>query len=252
MGVLETDPSRTTTLRRQFFNQGRAKLREAMYRILLSTEEWSKQSSSKKTNSVKQAVGLIDNELIGTNWFAGFIDRSRQQGIERAFREARKAKIALAPKSVGSAMRWFVATVVAKNRNNTTEDVDKAREGLNRIAQWLAGRVLEEGRNIAKKSGSRLQVRDAVRKAFDSAMYRFRLLVNSTVIGSFTDGQLDAFEELGKTKVSIRAEFATAKSGVCPKCKPLNGKVYTIKAARGLIPLHPDCRCIFIITEKRR
>jgi SPP1 gp7 family putative phage head morphogenesis protein len=33
---------------------------------------------------------------------------------------------------------------------------------------------------------------------------------------------------------------------VCPMCQGLNGKVYTIKEARGLIPVHPQCRCAWV------
>jgi len=30
---------------------------------------------------------------------------------------------------------------------------------------------------------------------------------------------------------------------VCSECSDLEGNVYTIKEAHGMIPLHPNCRC---------
>lgn len=33
---------------------------------------------------------------------------------------------------------------------------------------------------------------------------------------------------------------------VCPECERLEGRVYTVRAARGVIPVHPRCRCSWV------
>jgi SPP1 gp7 family putative phage head morphogenesis protein len=44
--------------------------------------------------------------------------------------------------------------------------------------------------------------------------------------------------------VTVDAEYTTADDNkVCPKCRQLEGNVYTIDEARGIIPVHPNCRC---------
>lgn len=47
--------------------------------------------------------------------------------------------------------------------------------------------------------------------------------------------------------------FRTADDDdVCPTCEALEGNVYLIKEARGLIPVHPHCRCAFVPHFDRR
>lgn len=71
--------------------------------------------------------------------------------------------------------------------------------------------------------------------------------------------------ELNKEHSSIRApkrkpqnwkqyvRFRTAGDfKVCPICDELEDNVYLIKEARGLIPVHPECRCAFVPHFDRR
>jgi len=45
----------------------------------------------------------------------------------------------------------------------------------------------------------------------------------------------------------LMAEWQTAgDERVCPLCEPLDGTVMTIEEARGLIPRHPNCRCMWV------
>jgi hypothetical protein len=38
---------------------------------------------------------------------------------------------------------------------------------------------------------------------------------------------------------------------VCEKCQDLEGKVFTTEEARGVIPVHPNCRCCWVsVIEK--
>ena len=42
----------------------------------------------------------------------------------------------------------------------------------------------------------------------------------------------------------VEAEFQTAGDDrVCPQCAALNGEIYKVEDARGVIPVHPRCRC---------
>ena len=46
--------------------------------------------------------------------------------------------------------------------------------------------------------------------------------------------------------MKILAEWSTAGFNTCPDCADLEGRIFTIKEIDGLIPLHPNCRCIAI------
>jgi len=49
------------------------------------------------------------------------------------------------------------------------------------------------------------------------------------------------------SKVKKEVELSTAgDERVCATCEGLEGETYTIDEARGVIPLHPLCRCSWI------
>jgi hypothetical protein len=55
-------------------------------------------------------------------------------------------------------------------------------------------------------------------------------------------GEHDAVEG-----VTVQAEHVTAGDArVCPECAALEGQVYTLQKARGVIAVHPRCRCAFL------
>ena len=72
-------------------------------------------------------------------------------------------------------------------------------------------------------------------------------LARTEVINAYTEGTLDSYERLGVEEVQGRAEWSTAGDDrVCPQCAGMEGAVFTIREARGLIPLHPNCRCAWL------
>jgi hypothetical protein len=114
---------------------------------------------------------------------------------------------------------------------------------------------------------------------------RASLLVEHSVVNAHAEASLDAMESLGITTVMLRSEMCQVHDAkktaeeehvaehtpvrrvprtkpknwkqyrrfvtmgdddVCPTCEDLEGNVYLIAEARGLIPVHPFCRCAFV------
>lgn len=68
------------------------------------------------------------------------------------------------------------------------------------------------------------------------------VLARTEVIRAHAEAVLTTFEEFKIEKVQVLAEFLTAgDERVCPQCEALEKQVYTIKEARGVIPVHPQC-----------
>jgi len=77
---------------------------------------------------------------------------------------------------------------------------------------------------------------------------RSTALGHSEVIKAHSTGTLDRFQASGVEEVTAEVEFTTAGDNrVCPTCAGLGGTRYTIKEARGIIPVHPRCRCVWVI-----
>jgi SPP1 gp7 family putative phage head morphogenesis protein len=91
---------------------------------------------------------------------------------------------------------------------------------------------------------------------FIPAERRARLLARTEVIRAHAEAQLQEFKNWGVEGVTVKAEFRTAGDDrVCAVCQSLEGKVYSLKEASGVIPVHPDCRCMFVpkdVTSERR
>lgn len=81
---------------------------------------------------------------------------------------------------------------------------------------------------------------------------RATTLARTAIIDAHSEATLNRFERMGVSKVSGKAEaddaeFKTAgDTRVCPRCASLEGQTFTIAEARGVIPVHARCRCVWI------
>jgi hypothetical protein len=77
------------------------------------------------------------------------------------------------------------------------------------------------------------------------------MIARTEIINAHAEGQLDSFDMLGVEEVGVVAEWATAGDDrVCEECASIEGELFTVDEARGMIPLHPNCRCAWIPAEK--
>lgn len=76
---------------------------------------------------------------------------------------------------------------------------------------------------------------------------RARTLARTEVISAHAEATLATYREAGAVGVENLAEFRTAGDlRVCPICAELNGRVYDLGSAEGVIPVHPNCRCAWL------
>jgi hypothetical protein len=113
--------------------------------------------------------------------------------------------------------------------------------------------------------------RSALKVLRKISLPRLSISGQTLITQAYAHGKLDAYSELGVKKVSIQAEhmpvkpFADARftvaeqkvrfrtagdAFVCHICEDLEDEEYTIDEARGVIPVHPNCRCSFVRAEE--
>lgn len=110
-----------------------------------------------------------------------------------------------------------------------------------RMSRALATGLMEgrSAKEIAKELAavSRLSEREAARVA------------RTELVRAFAEGQLAGFAKLGAKGVTAVVEYTSVGDGkVCEKCEQLDGEVFSLADARGVIPVHPECRCAWQAT----
>lgn len=76
---------------------------------------------------------------------------------------------------------------------------------------------------------------------------RATVMARTETLRSHAEGKLDAYQREGISQVVGKAEVSTAQDRrVCAECQSHHGQRYTIEQARGILPLHPQCRCVWM------
>lgn len=108
-------------------------------------------------------------------------------------------------------------------------------------------RVLTEG--FAQGQNPRVMARNINEVVDDVGITRARTLARTETINAHAESTLNRFERIlgPDAEVTGSAEWSTAGDNrVCAICAGLEGTVYELDDARGLIPVHPSCRCVWI------
>lgn len=117
-------------------------------------------------------------------------------------------------------------------------------QGITRTMDQQISRVLTNG--LAEGKGAYAVARDINDRVSKIGVTRSRVLARTEIIRSYNESALNRFESMGVDNVTVQAEWSIADSDACPRCKGLQGNIYSISEARGLIPLHPRCRCSWL------
>jgi SPP1 gp7 family putative phage head morphogenesis protein len=133
-------------------------------------------------------------------------------------------------KGVTAAMSQMVSRILAEGLINGTSPTTLAKQ----IVQAVSG------------LGEDLSLIDSLGR-FIPAEVRAEMIARTEIIRAHAEAQLTEFENWGVYGVVAKAEIQTTKDQrTCPKCSRLEKAVMTIEEARGVIPVHPLCRCIWI------
>lgn len=187
----------------------------------------------------------------GKPWTAPFIESAYRKGLVRAYTDTRKTKLFGKPAAFqrGSQAEFLRAAFggpVARSKIEllATRDFEQLK-GINAQMGSKLNVILADGmsasnhpRVIAKRISGEI---DKIKRT------RANTLARTEIIHAHAEGQLDSFEQMGITHVAALVEWMTAGDDrVCPRCEQQMGRVFTIDQARGLIPLHPNCRCMWV------
>ena len=282
---LRIDPTRTATLRRRFstdMSKRFMRLKGAVLKLIVKEDAFG--LKRKRRDSVFNAWGLLtltnnqrfqfqsneqkleefqkwlsvemDSTIVPKNatgdiWLKKYIDEGYAKGAGRAFDDVKK------PALQGN-LDFFDGTKDEFLRQSFAHPIaiDKLKLLTSRTLTDLknvdAAMATQMSRILADGLVQGLSPRDVARRMNKQAIdgigkVRALTIARTETIRAHAEGQLDALEKLGVSKIGVAVEWSTTGDDrVCPVCLPLEGVVMSIKEARGILPRHPNCRCAFV------
>jgi len=192
-------------------------------------------------------------------WSNKFILNAYKRGVLRANNELRKAGFRVAPITGG--LDFFMSPVHIERAGllfiRNYNDLRGITDDMSKIISRILTQGMLEGTNphilakeiVASINGTGtgdLGLFDKLGR-FIPAKRRAEILARTEIIRAHHLGTIQEYRNWGIAGLTVKAEFMTAGDNrVCPVCASLQGNVYKLDEAEGLIPVHPQCRCIML------
>lgn len=184
-------------------------------------------------------LGRSYDEAADRFWGNSFANVAYRRGLLNAAGQMQRAGGRVSPSYVAGAMsRGQHAETLKTLYSRSFEDLRNITE---RMARGI-NRALTEG--LAEALDPMAIARKIVDRVENIGAYRSKLIARTELISAFNEAELNSFEDAGLDGVTLTPEWLTAgDERVCERCEEAASKQYTLATARGLIPLHPNCRC---------
>jgi hypothetical protein len=257
---LRSDPTLTLTARKNLAAETARRLR-AMQETLLQALDFSVSWPHKTPREKLAALRGWADELTATHinrphaehWVSKYVRDTHNKAAARAFQNINYLA-GKEPAYVAGYRQQFLNGMKRRYDAAIELQIDAARATLQNIADGVRNEIIDEAAFILRGDPGNKRLKKIIRVAFTRAALKTAPRDTSDIIvAAHADGMLDAFEDLGVEKVGVRAEWVTAGDNrVCPLCLDHEGQTFTIDAARGLIPLHPRCRCTWVAVRSAR
>ena len=198
----------------------------------------------------------IDAEILtvvggrpGKPWLAKYVESAFKKGMLRAYMDVHAEELGGKSKFFRGTKEQFLSTAFMQ-----PEVLEKVEMVFTRAFNDMKGITDNMSNQMSKVLADGFvhgrgpaEIARQMRKQVDSiGKNRALVIARTETINAHAEGQLTAFEELGVVSVGAEVEVEISTAGdvlVCEKCQDLEGKVFTTDEARGVIPVHPNCRC---------
>lgn len=172
-------------------------------------------------------------------WQNTYVRSAYARGVTQASAQLRQAKIEIPTYSMAAVFNYPMhadALALLFSRNFTD------LKGITDEMSTQIARVLTEG--LSSGVGPREIAKLIAGRVDKIGIVRGELLARTEIIRAHAEATLNRYQEFGIEGVTGEVEIDVA-GDACEKCKAIVGKVMTIDEARGLIPIHPNCRCSY-------
>jgi SPP1 gp7 family putative phage head morphogenesis protein len=170
-------------------------------------------------------------------WQNTYVRSAYARGVTQASAQLRQAKIVIPTYSMAAVFNYPMhadALALLFSRNFTD------LKGITDEMSTQIARVLTEG--LSNGVGPREIAKLIAGRVDKIGIVRGELLARTEIIRAHAEATLNRYQEFGIEGVTGEVEIEVA-GDACAQCKDLVGHEYSIEDARGIIPVHPRCRC---------
>jgi len=199
--------------------------------------------------------GMLDDEVLevvrgpggritsNKQWQNVFVRSAYSRGLTHAEDAMTRLGIAFDPRDTAT---LFNAPIHAESLALLYTRQFTDLEGITSAMSTQMSRVLTEG--LATGQGPRETARKMRTVIQNIGFNRSVVLARTETIRVHATSTLNRYADAGITDVTVQAEFLTAQDDrVCPQCEALEtGVPIPIDKARGTIPVHANCRCVWL------
>ena len=198
-------------------------------------------------------------------WANKYIDTAYKRGMKRA--ETELAKAGIPTSKLPDNVKWFAvearfnlpihADKVGLIYTRTYSDLKGITDTMSQEISRTLAQGMAEGRgpaylartlnNRIEQAGGDLAIVDPRGTVRMRAIDRARVLARTETIRAHHVGNINIYREAGIEGVMIQAEWsASGDELTCEDCMDLDGNVFPLDVIEGMIPYHPQCRCVAI------
>jgi hypothetical protein len=210
-------------------------------------------------NQLMQSVKTGVTTILDSSFVVKYAEMAYQKGINRAYTDSNKAK----PKAWNKIKSLddykagnkdaFLDMIQSDQKSNQTKASMIATFTSSFNASYTKLQVSIEEMLVLMtndRKSSPEMIKDAVLAMVSKYSNYAKTSAHDLLSKSHAEAELDAFEKLGIHEVVAVAEWQTiGDEKVCKACSKHSGQRIPIAKARGLIPMHPNCRCAWITPE---
>lgn len=195
-------------------------------------------------------AGALDSELLeispatgtGSGWQNKYVRASYSKGVTHAEATLRAQGIDPPPGAIAQTLNQPIH--VEKLQLLFSRNFNELKGVTEAVSQSLS-RIVTEG--LATGASPLDVAREITRSIRSIGVVRGRAIARTEILRAHSTATLTRFRQSGIQAVQGFAEFSTAGDNrVCQTCQDLEGKRFTLDEAASIIPVHVNCRCVWL------
>lgn len=178
-------------------------------------------------------------------WQDVYVRRSYGRGLKHANARLREAGVDV--DAIDDVVRLFNQPIHAETLSQLFTRNFTELQGITDAMDQEISRQLTQG--FAEGWGPRKMARELNDRVDAVGITRARTMARTETIRTHSEATLNRYERMlgPDAQVTGKAEWRTAGDDrVCPICEGLEGQTFALDEARGMLPIHPNCRCSWL------